>query len=554
MAKGIYSESTVMEAIKYYIPQKYQKTSSKHTNTQKDLTQFVTQFIERKTSTRNLLLLAAPGMGKTTFALNFYLHTRNRRTRKRHSILLVPLNLKDADQMIKTAPDKKKTVLFLDGLDEDIQAFQNPKDRLLQLTENTIEYKRVIITSNLNFISSSQINVLKKGYEITSNTTGATYHLYKYHILYFSPMTYSRAKKILDHLLPFWKNKTKQNILKYIQSNSAGITPFTLNYLPKILPGTRVLLSKNYIYEKIIQHSLKSQHAWDDKNLLNNFLGQLAVDLFANRHHRGEESIQTDELISWFNKNWGTDLKPFNKDTQTLISEDSSGIVRFKHRSIMEYVFVQQLMSGDKQCFQIFLTDEMKSFFLEILIDQTSDSLSKELIWLNQFKIKAQGVSLKSDAKINELRPSLFQTILNKNPQYAFLNQLTRLLKNPIFIEFGWDPKLYKSLKLAIRQAKSSFMELKEKHQNVLITSEQIEISQKGKQTKHIKLTPDIINEYSSMLNNAASIKLNRAVGVDGLQIIANLNRSGEVAVLPDLKTFETFTLFFWKNNLNTSQ
>ncbi len=551
LTNGMYSNPTVLRAVKSYLPPKCQTSLPKFTIPQKDLTQFVVQFIEHNTESKNLIILAIPGMGKTSFALNFYTYTKNQSSKKKYSTLLVPLAFKNADQTIKNTPDKENTVLFLDGLDEDIHAFSNPGERLFQLMETAAEYKKIIITSSLDFIPENQIKTFQKGYKTDSNRLKTSIKHYKTTVVYLPPMSYSRAEKILGHLLPFWKNNIKTKTLNYIQSNSAGVTPFTLNYLPQILPSEPMLLSKNYIYRQIVQHWINDQHAWPDKNILNHFIEQLAVDLFSNRFARGEESIHTDELITWFTA-WGASLKPISKDSQTLISTDAAGVVCFTHRSIMEYLFVQQLKGANKHCHQTFLTDEMKSFFIESLVEQVSDSLSEALIWLKPFALKAQGLSLKSDDQNAELRPPLFQTILKKNPQFGFLNRLSRLLQNPVFMEFGWDPKLYKNLKLARHHSKSSFMELKDKRQNVLIVSEQIEISQKGKKTKRIKLTQNVFDEYATLLDSAAFIKLNRAVGLDGLQMIARLNRSGKLALIPDLKTFNSFTLFFWKNIFDT--
>lgn len=540
---GLYAKPVILKAIKHYVPPWYQISAGRYSGTQKSLTQFVTRFAEQNSTSRHMLILADPGMGKTTFALNFYLASRNSR-KKQFSVLLIPLGIKDADSRIRRAPDKKNTVLFLDGLDEESQAFQNTGDRLLQLMEMTARFKKVIITSSPGFIPDKQIKALKEGYKVESGSGMGT-RRHKFRVVYMSPITYSQAQKMLNSRLPFWKNSLKKRTLEYIKANSSGITSFTLTYMPDILPEEPVLLSRNFVYEKIVQYWVANQHAWNDKKLLADFIEQLAVNLYVNRLERGEEAIKANELTEWFQKAWERDLNVFEKGEKSLLSRDYAGKVRFAHRSIMEYLFVQQLIKGNKACFQHYLTSEMKNFFLGIFEEKTSDLLQEELQWLKKLQFKVQGASAGSTAKNSSSDASVFKTILNKNSQYRFLEFLTGLLDNPIFKEFGWDPKLYKNLKLAMQESKSSFMELKATHQNVLVTSDTIEISQKGRPTKKIRLTGSIMEEYSGMLNNAAAIKLNRAVGIDGLHKMASLNRSREIAILPDLKSFDSFTLVY---------
>jgi len=83
---------------------------------------------------RFLIILADSGMGKTAFLLNYYARHRRRWWWRRRGIelRLVPLNQPDAGETIAAvpAPDRKKTVLFLDALDEDQRAIHNHRQRL----------------------------------------------------------------------------------------------------------------------------------------------------------------------------------------------------------------------------------------------------------------------------------------------------------------------------------------------------------------------------------------------------------------------------------------
>jgi len=52
---------------------------------------------------------------------------------------------------------------------------------------------------------------------------------------------------------------------------------------------------------------------------------------------------------------------------RSLLNRDAEGNYKFAHRSIMEYLFVRRLVSGDEGCREEILTDQMKQFLVEIL-------------------------------------------------------------------------------------------------------------------------------------------------------------------------------------------
>ena len=47
------------------------------------------------------------------------------------------------------------------------------------------------------------------------------------------------------------------------------------------------------------------------------------------------------------------------------------------------------------------------------------------------------------------------------------------------------------------------------------------------------------------MKDDILQIKLNREIGLNGLKMLNNINQSKKIVVLPDIKTFKKFTLYF---------
>ncbi|MFH2059689.1 MAG: hypothetical protein ABIJ59_12410 [Pseudomonadota bacterium] len=549
---NMYDKQTINQALKSYIPPKFQEihpnkraTKGKYRIRRKDLTTAVDLFLDHKVPCRHLLLLADSGMGKTCFALNFYIHNKNRPKKNRHKIVLIPLRLPNADQLILSLPDQNDCVLFLDALDKDIKAFQKPHERIRQIIDQTSKFKRVIITSNLNFIPAIRHLPTQKGYEIIEPKNINDNRIYRLRRFYMSPMTLSDVKKNLNAKIPFWQKNLRKKIEELIRENpSLDITHLMLNYLIEIIQEDPNILSKNDVYKAMLKKRMNHELHWEDKTLFNQFLQKLATDLYLRWIQTGEESISIDTLGQKA-RTWGITLHDFTNDMQSVLNQGSSGLLRFTHRSIMEYLFVQQLISGDKSCYQVPLTDLMKKFLFEILCVDQSVNLKLEFNWLTLFELKAQGLTRKTTLDNTTEQTNIFQTILKKNNQYEFLNRLNTLFQNPIFYEFGWDPTLNKNLDQAIFQSKSSVMKLDKKKWTVLINLQTIEITKQDQKNVQILINKNECREYSNIQDDISLITLNNAIGLKGLEMLNNINQSKSIAALPDLKTFNTFTICF---------
>jgi hypothetical protein len=109
---------------------------------------------------RFLILLADSGMGKTAFLLNYYARHRRRWPWQLRGIelKLVPLNQPDANDMIAAVPeaDRKRTVLFLDALDEDQKAIADHRQRLDELIQLSRKFRCVVIACRSQFFPKDE--------------------------------------------------------------------------------------------------------------------------------------------------------------------------------------------------------------------------------------------------------------------------------------------------------------------------------------------------------------------------------------------------------------
>ncbi|NOX34339.1 MAG: hypothetical protein GXP56_11500 [Deltaproteobacteria bacterium] len=558
---NIYDAFTINRSIKPYVPPKcqeshpFKKPGRNHRTRikKKDLIKELDIFMDHDATCRHMLILADSGMGKTCFALNYFIHNFKRPKKERHKIVLVPLGTKKAETLILKPSDKKNSVLFLDGFDEDAKAAGNRHTRLRQIIDLSRKYRKVVITSGINFIPKDKNMPMKTGYERIGPENINENHMYEFKKLYFSPFNQADIKKYLNSHLPIWKISIKKKILSFIENNPImRINPLLLSFFKDIFKKEDLRLeSINEIYEKIIKSRISKDRNCNDKPLLNSFIQRLAADIYLGREKMGEESIEPEELAQKA-RDWGTILYPPENNKQSLISRTQSGSFKFIHRSVMEYLFIKELVSGNKSCYQTILTDQMGKFLLEMLENNNPINLKMEFHWLSQFELKAHGLSIKQSNDDNGPKPTdLFKTILRQNHRFEFLNLLNSLMQNPIFFEFGWDPNLYKNLKKAIYQSKSSLMKLSKRKWTVMIDRNKIEITKQYKKNKTILINEKDFKEYSKLPDSTHILKLGAVIGLKGLIMLNNINQSKNFTALPNLETFQGFTIYFWTKQFN---
>ncbi len=116
-SRGPYDRTTIEQSARYYIKPKCsnidptQEKELRHAlvATREDLFEKVDYFLDHDHSRRHLLVLADSGMGKTSFVLNYYTHNARRPKKMRYRLALVPLGVKDADELIAGVPDQEVT-------------------------------------------------------------------------------------------------------------------------------------------------------------------------------------------------------------------------------------------------------------------------------------------------------------------------------------------------------------------------------------------------------------------------------------------------------------
>ena len=90
------------------------------------------------------------------------------------------------------------------------------------------------------------------------------------------------------------------------------------------------------------------------------------MNLYVNRESRRAEHIPREELVH-IAREWKIPLDDWKLTGRSLLNRDAVGNYKFAHRSIMEYLFVQKFIHGDKSCGSVGWTDQMKLFLKEMV-------------------------------------------------------------------------------------------------------------------------------------------------------------------------------------------
>jgi len=427
--RGPYDRATIEQSARYYIKPKCsnidptQEKELRHAlvATREDLFGKVDYFLDHDDSQRHLLVLADSGMGKTSFVLNYYTHNARRPQKKRHHLALVPLGVKDADELIAGVPDQEDTVIFLDAFDEDVKAVADYHSRIRTLMDKCRKYKRVIITCRTQFFPRDEEIPVETGIARIGPRRAGEKGTYEFWKLYLSPFDDRDVDQYLTNRYPIWFYHLRRKARKIAYKIPLlSIRPMLLAYIPDVVTSAKKIKHAFQLYEGMIEAWLERESSWCDKKVLREFSEQLALDIYLNREARGMERIPPLEL-SRLAKEWGVNLDQWKIRVRSLLNRDAEGNCKFAHRSIMEYLFVQRLVYGDKRCYGIVLTDQMKEFLIEILGMKVQDLKSAYKLLMHS-ELIAYGVSTTSELEPSSPSSDMIQSaileILQKQKEY----------------------------------------------------------------------------------------------------------------------------------------
>jgi len=379
-----YQRETIDTALRYYVrPYCTSVDPSQEAeirgviSTREDLFDVVDRFLEEESPHRHILLLADSGMGKTTFAINYY--AQNLRKRRRRRLAVVPLGLPNVLEDIAKIDHKKDTVIFLDAFDEDEKAKRDHRARLDELMKACSGFDRVLITCRTQFFACDEEIPRNTGLSIVGPRRLGESAMYEFWKLYISPLTDGQIAAFLRKRYPVLSWKKRRDAFQLITKIPLlTVRPMLLAYLPDFMKASRRIDYAFHLYEILIDQWLIREKGWIEPDLLREVSEKLAVDVYTNSSTRGAERLPSNELTNLLRK-FDSKLDALVVRRRSLLNRDALGNLKFAHRSIMEYLFVHRFVGlppGQRPTVR--WTDLMKLFATEMIRAHSSEDLGPE--------------------------------------------------------------------------------------------------------------------------------------------------------------------------------
>ncbi len=300
------------------------------------------------------MVLAEPGMGKTTFLLNLYLKHLFQWFRKQYNVKFLPMGNPALDKEIADIANKEKknTVLLLDGFDDDPMALENPQKRLRDIAAKTDEFRGVVMTGTPQLLPPSPGG--KK--------------------VYISPFDPKDIKKYINKKIPTLNLKKKHRARQLVKhSPQLMARPLLISYIDKLAETGRRYKYNYQVYDELINRWLEreSRHCKGKerdrfKKELYEFSGDVAVDIYRNRESRKRLGMKPAEIETHAEK---YRVRPEQLDHDfSLFTRSAEGEYRFTHKSILEYFLALELHKNPsfKHRFRFEGMEQAKHFYKEI--------------------------------------------------------------------------------------------------------------------------------------------------------------------------------------------
>ncbi len=292
-----------------------------------------------------MFILSDAGMGKTSLLVMLkLLHLTSFWPKNTDCVLKAfgPKTLAD----IQLIEDKMKTILLIDALDEDSEAYGQVKERLLEVLKTTKNFYRVIITCRTQFFP----DVEESPFEQPGLVSVCGYVCpAKYLSLFNDEKVELYLKKRFPGNALYFEHKKKIKKAKELigQMGSLRCRPMLLSYIDKLMdsPITQPEQSEYKIYKALVDSWLGREQV--KSRVPKNELFRICEILAKEISLKGAREISEANLDLLINDIAELKhVKAIDIKGHSLLNRNSAGDYRFSHHSIQEFLVTKHLIEN----------------------------------------------------------------------------------------------------------------------------------------------------------------------------------------------------------------
>ncbi|MDM8541978.1 DUF1566 domain-containing protein [Desulfococcaceae bacterium HSG9] len=292
-----------------------------------------------------LFVLSDAGMGKTTLLTMLKLAHLTAFWPQHTDCVIKKLGVNTLEEL-KEIPSRRTTVLLLDSLDEDATAYGRVNERLQEILNATMNFKKVIITCRTQYFPKGDENSFKRPDQID---IGGFLCPVKYLAFFDDHKVETYLAKRFPKKFGLIEDPKKEKAQEIItKMGYLRCRPMLLSYIDMLmeLPKVSENESDYHIYDALVESWLKREK-FKNNEINTQGLSDACIILATELNTRGVRKIKNEDLDCLIAERGNVKLiTKINIKGRSLINRDSEGHWRFSHFSIQEFCVAKLLLDN----------------------------------------------------------------------------------------------------------------------------------------------------------------------------------------------------------------
>lgn len=354
-----------------------------------------------KPGKKRFFVLGGSGMGKSTFSAAFvYFYI------KKHSRKSIPFDIElislgqnlDFDNITLNNP--QRTILILDGLDENLDAIKDKKNFIEKIDKKFNDVGGIILTCRTQFLED-------RNEELISIRVPTITKYLNYKVFYISPFTKEDVRNYLGNKYQIPSDNYSRALRIVDRSADLMSRPLILSFIDDILDlADSNRLTAFQIYKKIID-------SWFDRECrtfgiyeevekketiskLYFYSKKISVFIYKEWEKTGDLSISKEKFKEFIASIGCNDDIPFSFRERSLLNRKSDGSIKFAHKSIIEFFLAIDAIENPGKPYSTLGFEMASTFLREITQLQLSGLTFTCINYYNSNNIEYNGEYLQS--------------------------------------------------------------------------------------------------------------------------------------------------------------